>query len=178
MAIFDFLRNKGKKLLGGSGSQPGSSARSGDPRQQQQFSGNTGQQQSGGGSRSSGAPGSGARGSGAATSASQKDADTIRDHIKSQDNVDAPADLVVLFDADDGVVVIEGTVPDEDTAEAIVLVAGDIEGVCAVDDRMQVKGRDSRSPQPRNEQLQRSLRGSSQGASPGSAGNSPSGTSR
>jgi osmotically-inducible protein OsmY len=174
MAIFDFLRNKGKKLLGGSGSQSGSSARSGDPRQQQQFSGNTGQQQSGGGSRSSGAPGSGAQGSGA----SQKDADTIRDHIKSQGNVDAPDDLVVLFDADDGVVVIEGTVPNEDTAEAIVLVAGDIEGVCAVDDRMRVKGRDSRSPQPRNEQLQRNLRGSSQGASPGSAGNSPAGTSK
>jgi osmotically-inducible protein OsmY len=188
MAIFDFLRNKGQKVFGEQGSQSGSGSRSGstrsssgDPRQQQQFSGNTGQQQAGGssaggasrapgssgassGSASSGGMSSTSGTSGAGASASNKQgSDAVRDYIMSE-NENAPDDLIVMFDADDGVVIIEGTVPDEDTAEAIVLIAGDIDGVSAVDDRMRVTGQQSRSDQPRNTELRGNLR-SSQGAS-------------
>jgi osmotically-inducible protein OsmY len=181
MAIFDFLRNKGKKLLGPNrsqgGAQSGSGSRSGsgDPRQQQQFSGNTGQQQSSGASRSPGSSSGSGSGSGAAqqrqgsATSTQQDSNAIREHIMSQDDVNAPDDLVVMFDADDGVVIIEGTVPDEDTAEAIVLIAGDIDGVCAVDDRMSVQGQASRSNQPSNEELRRSMRGSAGGSTSASA---------
>jgi osmotically-inducible protein OsmY len=191
MAIFDFLRNKGKKLLGSSRSQggaqsgSGSKSGSGDPRQQQQFSGNTGQQQFSGASRGSGSspgsasgssPGASQQRQGSAAS-TQQDSNAIREHIMSQDDVSAPDDLVVMFDADDGVVIIEGTVPDEDTAEAIVLIAGDIDGVCAVDDRMSVQGQASRSEQPKNEELRRSMRSSQGGSSTASTG-APSGTSR
>jgi osmotically-inducible protein OsmY len=166
MAIFDFLRNKGKKLFGASRSQSGSGGRSssGDSRQQQQYTGNTGQQQASGASTPQG------------SAESTRQADVIREHIQSQD-VNAPEDLVVLFDANDGVVVIEGVVPDADTAEAIVLIAGDIEGVCTVDDRMQVEGQPSRSAQPRDEELRKCLR-SSAGASSGASTGAPSGTSR
>jgi hypothetical protein len=189
MAIFDFIRKAGQKVLGKGGSGGGSRAASGSGKQQQQFSGGaSGQQQSSGGTaRSGGAPGSGsssssARGSGSTPGSSagstpgssaggtsggsaggspgsgaaqaggksgsqsmaatapgnidQAGSDAIRDHIMSMDDVDAPDDLVILFDADDGTVIIEGTVDDDDTAELIVLVAGNIEGVEHVDDRM------------------------------------------
>jgi osmotically-inducible protein OsmY len=181
MAIFDFIRKAGQKVLGKGGSGGGSRAASGSGKQQQQFSGGaSGQQQSSGGTaRSGGAPGSGsssssARGSGSTPGSSagstpgssaggspgsgaaqaggksgsqsmaatapgnidQAGSDAIRDHIMSMDDVDAPDDLVILFDADEGTVIIEGTVDDDDTAELIVLVAGNIEGVEHVDDRM------------------------------------------
>jgi osmotically-inducible protein OsmY len=164
MAIFDFIRNRGKKILGkqsDSGSSSGKSSGSAGDRQQQQRSssagerqqqsagGPTGQQQSSGGSQ------------GVQGRNDQASANAIREHILSQDNIDAPEDIVVLFDADDGVVIIEGTVPDEDTAEAIVIVAGDIEGVGQVDDRMNVEGQAERSAQPKSEALQQTRSGSS-----------------
>jgi hypothetical protein len=180
MAIFDFVRQAGQKILGkgsagGSGGRSASDSGSGSSKQQQQFSGGSpGQQQSSGGSARSGSSGaSGASGStgsargsnvasgtGSASSGSgsgtaqaggrttsqsaaptsgnidQPGSAAIRDYIMSMDDVDAPDDLVVLFDADDGTVIIEGTVDDDDTAELIVLVAGNIDGVAQVDDRM------------------------------------------
>jgi hypothetical protein len=69
-------------------------------------------------------------------------------------------------------VIIEGTVPDEDTAEAIVLIAGDIDGVCAVDDRMQVKGQSSRSAQPNNTTLRQNRRAGDASSSGGTGASS------
>jgi hypothetical protein len=187
MAIFDFIRQAGQKVLGkggGGGSGGGARGASGSGKQQQQFSGGSpGQQQasagtarSGGGaagmgssgssgstgtagsagskgaSGSSGSMGSSSGGSSGAAQAGaragsqsaaptggnidQQGSASIRDYIMSMDDVDAPEDLVILFDADEGTVVIEGTVDDDDTAELIVLVAGNIDGVEQVDDRM------------------------------------------
>jgi hypothetical protein len=178
MAIFDFLRNKGKKLFGGSRSQASSGSQSGsdDSRQQQQNSGKSGQQQSAGkpGQQQSAgtSSGSGATSTPQASTESKRQGDAIREHILSQDDVNAPEDLVVLFDADEGVLVIEGVVPDEDTAEAIVLIAGDIDGVCTVDDRMSVEGQKSRSAQPKNEELRNYARSPDKGASPGASARS------
>lgn len=93
MAIFDFLRNKGKKLFGASRSQAGSgSPSSGGDSRQQQDCGKTGQQQPGGTSR-----GSGAASTPQGSAESKRQADAIREHILSQDDVDAPESLVVLF---------------------------------------------------------------------------------
>jgi nucleoid-associated protein YgaU len=168
MAIFDFFRNAGEKIFGKDGSSAGgSSGRSsaGGGKQQEQFASGASGQQAGGASgsagsqqsargASSGQPGTGAQasggaGAGASRAASQSGAggrdgqqqgEAIRDYMRSNDAVDVPDDLVVMFDADDGIVILTGTVPDEDTAEVLVLIAGNIDGVSQVDDRMQRRG--------------------------------------
>ncbi len=55
----------------------------------------------------------------------------VRDRVPG-----APHDLVAVYDARTGVVILEGTPADEDTRRAIVEVARDVEGVAAVEDRM------------------------------------------
>jgi nucleoid-associated protein YgaU len=57
-------------------------------------------------------------------------------YIRLQDALDVPDDLVVAFDVDDGLVSLDGTPPDEETHELIVLLAGNVAGVEAVDDDM------------------------------------------
>ena len=55
----------------------------------------------------------------------------IRDRVE-----DVPHDLVAVFDARDGCVILQGTVHDQPTRNRIVAVAGDVPGVAKVDDRM------------------------------------------
>jgi hypothetical protein len=57
-------------------------------------------------------------------------------YIRLQDGLDVPDDLMVVFDVDEGVVSLEGTAPDEETHELVVLLAGNIEGVQVVHDGM------------------------------------------
>jgi nucleoid-associated protein YgaU len=132
MAIFDFIRNAGRKLRGKTET---SGSKSGSGKQQQQSGGATPQQQStGSGSPTSSSSAPQARAGNEGASAVTGDA--IRDNIMAQDEIDAPDDLVVVFDAPAGAVILEGTVPDDETAELIVLVAGNVEGVERVDDRL------------------------------------------
>lgn len=63
-------------------------------------------------------------------------AQAVRRYLQTRRNFVAPSDLVVLFDEMDGVVILGGTVRDEDTRELIVQAAGNIHGVERVDDRM------------------------------------------
>lgn len=63
-------------------------------------------------------------------------AQAVRRYLQTRRNFIAPSDLVVLFDEMDGVVILGGTVRDEDTRELIVQAAGNIHGVERVDDRM------------------------------------------
>jgi osmotically-inducible protein OsmY len=63
-------------------------------------------------------------------------AEAIRRYIVSRPGLAAPGDLTVLFHEDDGFVILAGTPRDEKTREFIVQVAGHIQGVERVDDRM------------------------------------------
>jgi hypothetical protein len=65
-----------------------------------------------------------------------EDSEAIRRYILSRRGFVAPSDLVVLFNEDDGVVILGGTVRDEKTRELIIGTAGNIQGVERVDDRM------------------------------------------
>lgn len=60
----------------------------------------------------------------------------IRRYLQTRRHFAAPRDLAVYFNEDDAVVIIGGTVPDEETRELIVQAAGNIHGVERVDDRM------------------------------------------
>lgn len=116
MAIRKFIEEMGEKILP-------SRRRNPFPGQQQQFSGATGPAQLGEFDASIG----GELG---------ECAEAIRRHILSRDGYIAPSDLVVLFHEDDGLVILGGTVRDEETRELIVQTAGNIQGVERVDDRM------------------------------------------
>lgn len=58
----------------------------------------------------------------------------LRQHLKDH-GID-PANIRTRFV--DGVLVVEGTVPDQDTRERAILVLGNVEGVGKVDDRLTV----------------------------------------
>jgi hypothetical protein len=124
MAIRKFLKDIGEKILHlGKGTEPG--------KQQQQFSGTpAGQQQS---------TGSAAAKGGAPQSRDQENAGLILEYIHLQVGDEVPVDLAVMFDEAEGTVILEGTVPDEETREALVKAAGNIQGVEKVDDRLQTK---------------------------------------
>ncbi len=123
MAIRKFIEEIGEKVLP---PRRGKSFRD-TPRQQQQFAGGTpGQQQA------SASPLPQPVLGGELSEA----AEAIRRHIASRRGFVAPSDLVVLFNEDDGVVVLGGTVRDEETRELVIRTAGNIQGVERVDDRM------------------------------------------
>jgi hypothetical protein len=125
MGIRKFIEEVGEKIL-----PTRRSNEFGIGNQQQQFSqGSPGQQQATG--RSMGRAGQPIPG-GELSQASE----AIRRHISSRRGFNAPPDLVVLFDDTDGVVIIGGTVRDEQTRELIIETAGNIQGVEKVDDRM------------------------------------------
>jgi BON domain-containing protein len=63
-------------------------------------------------------------------------AQAVRRYLQTRRNFIAPSDLVVIFDEMDGVVILGGTVRDEQTRELIIQAAGNIHGVERVDDRM------------------------------------------
>jgi osmotically-inducible protein OsmY len=139
MAIRDFVRNVGEKVLPdkGSKSSSSSSGSSSGGRQQQQYLGAAPGQQ-GSGQASGRAPQTGQdgqAGQNAQSAQAERSQDAILQHIK--DNVaDAPEDLTVVFDTDDGIVILTGTAPSDEVAELVIIAAGNIEGVGQVDDRM------------------------------------------
>jgi hypothetical protein len=93
-----------------------------------------GQQQAGGGTagqQGSGEPRQFIWGVGA-----DESAQAVRRYLQTRRNFVAPSDLVVMFDELDGVVILGGTVRDEETRELVVQAAGNIQGVERVDDRM------------------------------------------
>jgi hypothetical protein len=122
MAIRKFIEEIGEKVLP---PRRGKSFRNA-PQQQQQFAGGTRQQQSSASTLPEPVLG------GELSEASE----AIRRHIASRRGFVAPSDLVVLFNEDDGVVVLGGTVRDEETRELVIRTAGNIQGVERVDDRM------------------------------------------
>jgi hypothetical protein len=63
-------------------------------------------------------------------------AQAVRRYLQTRRNFVAPSDLIVIFDEMDGVVILGGTVRDEETRELIIQAAGNIHGVERVDDRM------------------------------------------
>jgi hypothetical protein len=174
MAIREFVKNAGEKILpsksgsSSSGSSSGPSGSSGSRQQQQDSSSRSpssvqqasgsrnassssasaGSGSSGGRQQQQSSPATGQQGSGAGTQSrapqtgegGQSDyerqaQDAILQHLKN--NVtDTPEDLTIIFDEDEGAVILMGTVPDDATAEVIIVTAGNIEGVCEVDDRM------------------------------------------
>lgn len=71
-----------------------------------------------------------------ATFALSECAQAIRRHVAARLGFLAPSDFVVLFNEDDAIVILAGTVRDEQARAAIVLAAGNIQGVERVDDRM------------------------------------------
>ena len=62
--------------------------------------------------------------------------ESIRRYILFRAGYIAPSDLVVIYDETDDIAIIGGTVRDEDAREAIIEIAGNIQGVEKVDDRM------------------------------------------
>jgi hypothetical protein len=62
----------------------------------------------------------------------------IRRYLATRSEFTAPSDLVVLFNELDDMVILAGTVRDEQTRDAIIQAAGNIQGVERVDDRMTV----------------------------------------
>lgn len=120
MAIRKFIEEIGEKIL--------PARRSAFPvaRQQQQQSAGTAAGQQGGGEPRQFIWGVGA----------DESAQAVRRYLQTRRNFIAPSDLVVIFDELDGVVILGGTVRDEDTRELIVQAAGNIHGVERVDDRM------------------------------------------
>jgi hypothetical protein len=62
----------------------------------------------------------------------------IRRYLVSRPHFAAPSDLVVFFNDLDDVVILGGSVRDEETRDLIVQAAGNIQGVEKVDDRMTI----------------------------------------
>jgi osmotically-inducible protein OsmY len=124
MAIRKFLKHAGEKILHlGKGNDQG--------KQQQQYSATpTGQQQSAGRADAQGS---------APPSRDRENAGLILEYIRLQVGDEMPVDVVVMFDEPEGTVILEGTVPDEESREAVVKAAGNIQGVEKVDDRLQTK---------------------------------------
>ena len=63
-------------------------------------------------------------------------AQAIHRHLAARLGFLVPSDFVVLFNEDDAIVILAGTVRDEQARAAIVQAAGNIQGVERVDDRM------------------------------------------
>jgi osmotically-inducible protein OsmY len=126
MAIRKFLRELGEKIL------PSSKKEKSGDNQQQQFSGNTpGQQQSTGRSQQpAGRP--------APRGGDDEASEIILEYIRVQCGSEVPVDLLVAYDEAEGTVVLEGTVPNEEQRERLVQLAGNIQGVEKVDDRLTV----------------------------------------
>lgn len=120
MAIRKFIEEIGEKIL------PARRSPLPVARQQQQQSAGTAMGQQGGGEPRQFIWGVGA----------DESAQAVRRYLQTRRNFIAPSDLVVIFDEMDGVVILGGTVRDEDTRELIVQAAGNIHGVERVDDRM------------------------------------------
>lgn len=125
MAIRKFIEEMGEKILP---TRRSNEFRGG--RQQQQFSAGSHGQQS-----ATGRLPEAARNPLAGAELSEA-SEAIRRHLLSRRGFAAPSDLVVLFDDTDGVVILGGTVRDDETRELIVETAGNIQGVEKVDDRM------------------------------------------
>jgi hypothetical protein len=139
MAIRKFLKEIGAKIFPATNKDPSSGAS-----QQQQFSGTpAGQQQSTGRSQQpSGRP---------APRDSDESSEIILEYLRVQCGDEVPVDLLVAYDEAEGTVVLEGTVADEEQRERLVQLAGNIQGVEKVDDRLTVAGKsgtqkDSSSP--------------------------------
>ena len=66
----------------------------------------------------------------------EESSESIRRYILYRAGYIAPADLVVIYDETDDVAIIGGTVRDDSAREAIIQIAGNIQGVEKVDDRM------------------------------------------
>jgi hypothetical protein len=62
--------------------------------------------------------------------------EAIRRYLQSRKDLAAPADLVVFYDTASDVVIVGGTVRDEQARARLVEAAGNIHGVERVDDRM------------------------------------------
>jgi hypothetical protein len=122
MAIIEFMRNAGERLL-----RRATPIRTAPVASRQQQQGShfppIGQM---------GAPGGPRRPIGSTRDASH----ALLQYLRLQHGVETPDDLVVVYDADDGLVSLEGTAPDEEARELIVLLAGNIDGVQWVDDGM------------------------------------------
>lgn len=121
MAIRKFIEEIGEKIL------PTRRYPLPVARQQQQRSSASG----GAGQQGSGEPRQFIWGVGA-----DESAQAVRRYLLTRRNFTAPSDLVVIFDEMDGVVILGGTVRDEQTRELIIQAAGNIHGVERVDDRM------------------------------------------
>jgi nucleoid-associated protein YgaU len=135
MAIIEFIKQAGERILN-RGAVKTSGSVSGR-QQQQQFSG---------------ASAGGQMGAAAARAPSRRPIGNSREashallqYIRLQDGLDVPDDIGVIFDLDSGLVSLEGTPPDEETREMIVLLAGNVEGVESVDDGMIAARRGPRS---------------------------------
>jgi hypothetical protein len=66
--------------------------------------------------------------------------ESIRRYILYRAGYIAPSDLVVIYDETDDVAIIGGTVRDDRAREAIIEIAGNIQGIEKVDDRMVSRG--------------------------------------
>jgi hypothetical protein len=71
-----------------------------------------------------------------ATFALSECAQAIRRHLVTRLGFLVPSDFVVFFNEDDAIVILAGTVRDEQARAAMVQAAGNIQGVERVDDRM------------------------------------------
>ncbi len=119
MGLVQFIKDAGTKLFGGSGAQKTKTAQVGKAAQ-------------------------GAQGAQGAQVAAPVDTN-VRDASAAQAILAyigelglAPKDLSVQFDSAKGVATVSGTAPDQATRELILLAAGNVHGVGAVDDRMTV----------------------------------------
>jgi hypothetical protein len=121
MAIIEFIKEAGEKLFHRSVAIFSADVA---VRQQQQLSIGSGTGQMGG-------PPAERRPIGNTREASH----ALLQYIRLQD-LDVPDDLLVVYDVGSGIVSVEGTAPDEETRELIVLLAGNVEGVKTVLDAM------------------------------------------
>jgi hypothetical protein len=81
-------------------------------------------------------PGSAAARGAPVTLAISESAQAIRRHLGARLAFLVPSDFAVFFNEDDAIVILGGTVRDEQARAAIVQAAGNIQGVERVDDRM------------------------------------------
>ncbi|MGZ5032932.1 MAG: BON domain-containing protein [Usitatibacter sp.] len=125
MAIIEFMKEAGESILD---RRTGKVSRNVSGQQQQQSSSESGGAQQGGYAE----PSAARRPVGKSREASH----ALLQYIRLQDALDVPDDLMVVFDVDDGLVSLDGTAPDQETRELIVLLAGNVAGVEAVDDDM------------------------------------------
>ena len=117
VALFDFIKEAGEKLLNPGNASTSSSA------QQSSRSGNVGSAQLSVADKS--------------VAANAVAGDAILDYIKSQ-NLDATA-LTVTYDGTTGTATVYGVAKDQATKEKIILCCGNVSSISHVDDRMSVE---------------------------------------